>query len=181
MRCTEPEIRARAAGALLVGVVLFGGCKPPAPPEPPPEEAPVDERPVLEPAEPSNREDGEQLDLAVPGYDGATIALADLRGGPVVLHLGASWSESWDEAHAFYAQLAAEGVTVVFVVNDPDVAPIEALGTVPYRLGWDPQGAVAAQVRAATFPTVVVLDAEGRIVLQRKGFDAAAVRAALPD
>lgn len=184
MRSTRSDSRrARAPGesGLGLGLMALGlvACQPPTPPEPPAEAVPADEQLALEPAEPSNRQDGEQLELSVPGYDGATILLTELRGAPVVLHLGASWSETWAEAHEFYARLAAEGVQVIFVVNDPDVAPIEALGVVPYRLGWDPQGAVAAQVRAATFPTVIVLDAGGRIVLQRKGFDADAVRAAL--
>ncbi len=130
------------------------------------------------PAEPSNREAGEQLELTIPVYGGGEIELASLRGRPVLLELSASWEAGFAEAHALYAQLLADNpqLTVVVVAADPEDAGLEGLAQQAAAsermiLSWDPAGALSARLRVALFPTMFVLDGEGRIVTIENGFD----------
>lgn len=120
------------------------------------------------PLPPSRHAAGEVVDANVPLQQGGVIALAELRGKLVVL-------EVVDAAHrdaaveSDYATLLTEApgkVEVVMVSIDPD----GWVGDVPpFVLGWDPQGALAARLLAADVPTVLLLDADGRVTAQYAG------------
>lgn len=120
------------------------------------------------PLPPSRHAAGEVVDANVPLQQGGVIALAELRGKLVVL-------EVVDAAHrdagveSDYAMLLAESAGKLEVV----MVSIDADGWVgdvpPFVLGWDPQGALAARLRAANVPTVLLLDVDGRVTAQYAG------------
>lgn len=116
------------------------------------------------PSEPANRAQGEQLSATIPVIGGGTLELDSLRGRPVLIEISASWEPGFVEAHALYAELLAEHpeLEVILVVADPEDAGLEGLPS-NFHLAWDPAGALAAKFSVATFPTMFVLDREGRI------------------
>jgi hypothetical protein len=122
----------------------------------------------LQPLPPSKHAAGEQLDANVPLADGGVLALPSLRGKVVILELcDAAHRDATAEAdYAALAQTAGDALAIVMVALDRDGWHDDAP---PHTLGWDPQGALAARLRAATLPTVLVLDAEGRIAYQYGG------------
>lgn len=120
---------------------------------------------------------GEVLELTVPLVGGGRRTLAELRGKAVLLELSdASASEPEREAvqRRWRALVEQRGnaVTVVSVALDADVGTLPASWTVdppPFVTGWDPQGAIAARLQLRVLPTVVLLDAAGRIVAVHEG------------
>ncbi|MBC8070402.1 MAG: hypothetical protein IAG13_18870 [Deltaproteobacteria bacterium] len=111
---------------------------------------------------------GEVLDANIPLAHGGVLPLASLRGKVVILELGgaADRDATVEADYAALAQSSGASLAIVMVALDPggwhDDAP-------PHTLGWDPQGALAAKLRAASLPTVIVLDAQGRIAHQYGG------------
>ena len=149
-------------------------CRAGAPQAPPSEPAPQVESPEstpLIPAEPANKGAGEQLEARIPLVGGEVLELASLRGQPVLLELSASWEPGWSDAHALYGELQREhpGLEVIIVAMDPDSAALLELPPGP-TAAWDPAGALAAQLSVATFPTMFVLDGEGRIAAVLNGW-----------
>jgi len=120
-------------------------------------------------AAPTNRETGEQLAVTVPRIDGDALNLADLRGKVVILEVSATWIDSWSASYPLYNTLLEEfdgQLAAVLVSVDPKreaLSPEPAVRSPQFALGWDPQGALAAQLQLAAFPTVLVLDRAGRI------------------
>lgn len=118
----------------------------------------------LIPSAPANRAQGEQLDATIPVIGGGTLELDSLRARPVLIEISASWEPGFVEAHALYTELLGEHpeLEVILVVADPEDAGLEGLPS-NFHLAWDPAGALAAKLSVATFPTMFVLDREGRI------------------
>lgn len=165
-------------------VVSLLACDKPEPTETPEGQAPAAaEGPdaPIEPEEASNREAGEKLELTLARPDGSATELAAFAGKPLLLVVDASWSDQWVEGLERYAALRAQrpDLQVVVVVVDEDPAAIEAVEAAGLVPAWDPQGAVAAQLSAATFPTLIVLDDESHVTWQCKGLDMAGVTSAL--
>lgn len=150
-----PRLRVAALGVLLLG------CRPPAAPTP----ATTSTAQALPP---SRHATGEIVDANVPLQQGGVLGLAELRGKHVVL-------EVVDGAHrdaaveADYAALLAEAAGRVEIV----MVSLDAEGWTgdvpPFVLGWDPQGALGARLHAASVPTVMLLDGQGRVVAQYAG------------
>jgi hypothetical protein len=151
---------------LLAALVCSVGC--PAPPTTAPDDAPVStdegDRDPLIPSEPANRAAGDELEATISVAGGDAIELSSLRGRPVLLEISASWEPGFAEAHALYAELlvAHPELAVIVVVAEPDDSAL--LGLPPeFTPAWDPAGALAAKLSVATFPTMFVIDREGRI------------------
>lgn len=134
------------------------------------EPAPPD-LPLL-PEQPANREPGEQLELTIPLLGEDPLALASLRGRPVVLDISSSSEQGWAAMHAFEHELALAhpDVVVIVVGLDPDAGALAGLPS-NLRAAWDPDGALAARLSLAILPTVFVLDRQGRIVALLSGYD----------
>lgn len=137
--------------------------------------------PAIIPDEPANKGEGDPLVATIPLATGETLELESLRGRPVLLEISASWEVGWDEAHAFYAELAAAHPELAVIVVAAEVED-RALLELPEGLarGWDPAGALAAKLTVATFPTMFVLDRDGRITRVVNGWDES-VQAELSD
>ncbi|MEZ4453330.1 MAG: hypothetical protein R3B09_27955 [Nannocystaceae bacterium] len=182
-----PRWRARRGpGATIVGrlwvlgsTALALGCPPREAPQPPTEPAPaVDDgggEPLPDPAgAPTNRSAGEELSLIIPRVDGSSVDLRDLRGRWVVLELTTT-AAAWRERYHYYCDLVARqagAVAVILVSLDADqgaLSPEPEVRPPGFELGWDPQGALAAQLQAAAIPTVLLLDARGRVAAVAAG------------
>ena len=156
--------------SLVVVLGIGSACTTPAPPvevEAPSvnsEPATDVEDPPIEPDDPTNRAVGEALELAVPLADGTSVSLESLRGSVVLLAIAATWDREWETVWTTLDALAsADDVYAFAIASDPE--PVSSRDpTAAVQLGWDPQGAVSARLRIAKYPTVVVLDREGRIV-----------------
>ncbi len=120
------------------------------------------------PLPPSRAVTGETLDVVVPLLHGGSVTTTALRGKVVVLELVDA--EHVDAAgYVDYQRLQDErpdDVAVLLVSLDPEGWTDT---TLPFVLGWDPQGALATRLRAARLPTVIVLDRDGRVVHQYGG------------
>ncbi len=161
--------------ALAIPLLIASGCPrantsaTPAPAEAEPD--PLPDLPVL-PETAANREAGQQLDLTIPLLGAEAIDLASLRGRPVVLDISASWEAGWTETHALEFELATQHpeLAVIIVAAEPDA---RSLANLPIELmsAWDPAGALAAKLSVAIFPTLFVLDREGKILAVLSGYD----------
>ena len=165
--------------ALTMVLALLGGaaagCPTRDPPRPPPypDAAPGDEviAPLPDPvSQPTNREQGDVLVLTIPRVGGDVLDLRELRGRVVVVELSATWVDGWRERYGLYNELLRahdpENLAVVLVAmdNEREAITLEPEVRSPgFELGWDPQGAVAAQLQAAAVPTAIIIDREGRI------------------
>lgn len=126
----------------------------------------------LLPAEPANREPGDQLELTIPLLGDDPLELASLRGRPVVLDISSAREAGWAATHAFeHEMVEAHPDLVVLVVSlDADADTLTGLPS-NLRPAWDPDGALAARLSLAILPTIFVLDRAGRIVALLSGYD----------
>jgi hypothetical protein len=133
---------------------------------------PEPDLPPLLPEQPANREAGELLELTIPLLGTDPLELASLRGRPVVLEISASWEPGWTELHAFEADVVAQhpDLAVIVVAAEPDDRSLRDL-QLTLMPAWDPAGALAAKLSVALFPTVFVLDRNGRILAVSSGWD----------
>lgn len=126
-------------------------------------------------------ERGEPVDLSGTTLDGDPLAVADHRGGPVVVNVWySSCGPCRQEAPALneaYAELHPAGVAFVGV-NTVDPAPdlaraFERTFATPYPTLYDDTGALLLSLRGAVppnaVPTTLVLDAQGRIAARVSG------------
>jgi hypothetical protein len=154
--------RRLAVVVAFVAFVAFVGCKPAADTVPSRTHAPG------QPAAASRHARGEQVDANVPLASGDVLALADLRGKVVLLELSDAARRDPSVLADYERLVHAHGDRLAIVVVSLDAAGWDTT-VADYHLGWDPAGALAARLHAATLPTVLVLDASGRIAHQYAG------------
>ena len=172
----RPRARPLAVAlAVLGGALTAAGCPAKDPPKPPPYSDVAPDAEVIAPlpdpvAQPTNREEGDVLVLTIPRVGGDILDLRDLRGRVVLIELSATWVEGWRDRYTLYNDLlrtyGADRLAVVLVAmdNEREAITLEPEVRSPgFELGWDPQGAVAAQLQAAAVPTAIVIDRQGRI------------------
>ncbi|MFQ5522769.1 MAG: TlpA family protein disulfide reductase [Acidimicrobiia bacterium] len=108
-------------------------------------------------------------DVELVDFEGNSLRLSDLVGGPVVLNFWASWCPPCvAEMPDFEAVNQDIGDRVTFIgVNfqdDPDLAAALAVETgVSYLLVRDPQGLIFQEFDGLGMPTTVFIDATGSI------------------
>jgi hypothetical protein len=118
---------------------------------------------------------GEVLELTVPLVGGGRRELVELRGKAVLLELSDASAPDREATQRRWRALVeqrGEAVAVVCVAMDADANALPASwidDPPPFVLGWDPQGALAARLRLRVLPTVVLLDAAGRIAGVHEG------------
>lgn len=118
---------------------------------------------------------GQVLELTVPLVGGGQRELAELRGKPLLLELadaGTSGRDATQERWRALVERTGEGVAVVCVAMDAEASALPGRWVddpPPFVLGWDPQGALAARLQLRVLPTVVLLDAAGKIVAVFEG------------
>jgi len=117
---------------------------------------------------------GKPLALSGVALDGKQVAIESLKGTPVLVHYWATWCEPCKVDMAQIRELAAKygprKFAVVGITVDSDKAQLEKfLKSKP--LGW-PQlheaggldGRLAEELGILTLPTMILLDAEGKVV-----------------
>ncbi len=165
--------RWRRSGAALF---LLLACRPPVVPSTPVEDTPPPpETPQhpLEPETPANQGAGDTLELSVPRVEGGALELSSLAGRPYLLTLGEPEGAGWEEAVELFETLHREQgreLGLVLVAAGADPSALDGL-IVPWELGWDPQGALAARLEIAGLPTTFVVDARGQVVDVVRGMD----------
>ncbi|HUP23625.1 MAG TPA: TlpA disulfide reductase family protein [Thermoanaerobaculia bacterium] len=114
--------------------------------------------------------------LRLPTLDGKLLGPADLPGRAVVLEFWATWcgpcAVQADILHTLYEEYGGRGVAFLAVnFGEPAelVREYAAKHPFPYPLVLDEDGSLSARAGIAGLPTVVVLDAEGKVVLESVG------------
>ena len=106
--------------------------------------------------------------------DGQTWRLADLRGRPVVLNFWATWCGVCQSDMPDLDRFAREANGRYHVLAISAEAP-EVLARYASRRGFalpvlsDPSGRTLANYQVNAFPTIVIIDADGRIVHDFEG------------
>lgn len=147
---------ALAAGALWLGLAA---CERAAPGPPGPGTAEAAVEPAASAPAP---------DFALPDLSGGTVALADLRGRPVVIDFWATWCAPCERQvpvlNAFHAK-HGDRIPVLGISVDVDaaaVAPFVSEHAVRYRVLLGDEG-LARAYGALGFPTLFVVRPDGRI------------------
>jgi peroxiredoxin len=118
----------------------------------------------------------EVVELSIPLFGGGAVELERFRGRVVVLEVSASYAQGWGEVHEHYRRLldghGDDDLSIITVSLDMEPAQLASWerDPPPFTLGWDPQGALAARLGVTRFPTVFVLDREGRVIEEIAGF-----------
>jgi thiol-disulfide isomerase/thioredoxin len=132
------------------------------------------------PTEVAPADRGEPVDLTGTDLGGNAVDLADLRGGPVVVNVWASWCPPCiKEQPDLNAAAAALGDDVQFVgLNIRDASQDDAAAyvrdlDVPYSSIYSADGSAllpfAGTLTPRSIPSTVVLDAEGRVAASVNG------------
>lgn len=123
---------------------------------------------------------GEPVELAGEDLDGNPVDVAELRGGPVVINVWASWCPPCRVEQPDLNEVAAElGDRVAFVgLNIRDGSADNALAyvrnyDVPYPSIYSADGSgllsFPGTLNPRSIPSTVVLDAEGRVAASVQG------------
>jgi hypothetical protein len=113
---------------------------------------------------------GEPLEARIPGLDGASLDLEQLRGRVAVLAFVDPATPAIVEHLARHSAIAAaDDVAFVLVASEAsttrEFGGLDAwIGRPDVFVGWDPQGALATKLRIERVPTTLVLDHDGRVV-----------------
>jgi thiol-disulfide isomerase/thioredoxin len=122
---------------------------------------------------------GEPVDLTGTDLEGGDVDLADLRGGPVVVNVWASWCPPCiKEQPDLNAAAAALGDVPFLGLNIRDASQDDAAAyvrdlDVPYSSIYSADGSAllpfAGTLTPRSIPSTVVLDAEGRVAASVNG------------
>jgi thiol-disulfide isomerase/thioredoxin len=123
---------------------------------------------------------GEPVDLTGTDLEGGDVDLADMRGGPVVVNVWASWCPPCiKEQPDLNEAAAALGDDVQFIgLNIRDASLDDAAAyvrdlDVPYSSIYSADGSAllpfAGTLTPRSIPSTVVLDAEGRVAASVNG------------
>jgi cytochrome c biogenesis protein CcmG/thiol:disulfide interchange protein DsbE len=109
----------------------------------------------------------------IPGYASPGLSSEDLKNGPVLVSVFASWCVPCRVEHPLLERLAAEGVTIYGIdYKDKPADIIKWLGEMgdPFKkIGADITGRVAIEWGVYGVPETYVIDREGRIALRHVG------------
>jgi cytochrome c biogenesis protein CcmG/thiol:disulfide interchange protein DsbE len=104
------------------------------------------------------------------------VRLADLSGKPAVLSFWTTWcpycarqTPVLVEAHRRYGPQGIQFVGIDVKEERPVVEAYVQANGIPYPIGLDPEGQIAAAYQVSGFPTTYFLDAAGRVAAKHVG------------
>lgn len=105
--------------------------------------------------------------------EGGTLSEKDLRDGPLLLNVWATWCPSCAAEHAYLNELSRRGVKIYGINYKDDAAAarrwIETKGN-PYRANiLDPTGRLGLDLGVTGAPETYLVDAGGRVHLRHQG------------
>jgi len=112
-------------------------------------------------------------DFTLTTLDGNKIALADLKGKPVLVNFWASWchfcAQEAPDIEALYKQYHSQGLEVLGVGTDDPAALAKKAAElkITYPVGSDPDA--ARKYGVTGFPTTVVINRQGEVVASLRG------------
>jgi peroxiredoxin len=120
---------------------------------------------------------GEAPAFELPEPGGGVHRLADHRGEVVLLNFWATWCgpcrQELPILEALHRELAGEGLSVIGVnVDRGDALRVRRFAEqqgLSFRLLHDPEQQVASRYGVLGYPTTVIIDREGRLVLSELG------------
>jgi cytochrome c biogenesis protein CcmG, thiol:disulfide interchange protein DsbE len=104
--------------------------------------------------------------------DGDSVALADLRGSPVLLNVWATWCapcrQEIPELQSLHERYGPQGLRVIGVTVDSrsagaDIRAFADEFGMTYDLWWDPDQTVVSRFQAMGVPLTVLIGPDGRI------------------
>jgi peroxiredoxin len=116
---------------------------------------------------------GEAPPLAGLGIEGASIALTDHRGEPMLVHFWASWCPVCKAMDGSIAAIADDHPVITVAMQSGGASEISTFlrqASLDFPVLPDPSGQVASQWGVPAVPATFVLDAEGRIAYATVGF-----------
>ena len=115
--------------------------------------------------------------FTLPDVKGHPVRLRDFKGKPVVLNFWAFWCDTWKEEMPHLKVLAAQqeemGFRLVAISVDGKRLPEflnRTKGDVPFPVLLDAGGSVSAHYAISHVPTVVIVDAGGRVRSVKVGY-----------
>ncbi|MBN2037974.1 MAG: TlpA family protein disulfide reductase [Chitinispirillaceae bacterium] len=109
--------------------------------------------------------------FALPGLDGDTVSLEDLKGAVIVLDFWVMWCdvcrEDMPKIHAIHKQYALRGVKVFGIhLEENDTKKVKEFVTnagIRYPVLLDPEEQSADSFKIAGTPSIVIIDKKGFI------------------
>lgn len=162
------------AGAALIALLACATTQAqttPATPAPPPRLA----QPEMIPAAVVTPDSRTAPDFTLPTLDGGTLALADLRGQPVILAFWASWCgpcrHELPALVLFQQQHPETHVVTINIDRDPaDARKFLQRVQSDLPVALDSDASVAGQYQVASMPVTVVIDGHGTVKLVKIGY-----------
>lgn len=115
--------------------------------------------------------------FSLPGNDGQTVSLDQLRGKIVYLDFWASWCtpcrKSFPWMNAMQARYGSDKFAVVAINLDASRDEARAfLKKIPaeFTVAFDPEGTVASQYHLQAMPSSYLIGPDGELVYAHKGF-----------
>ena len=117
-------------------------------------------------------------DLSFTGVDGSTVRLSDFRDQVILVEFWVTWCGSCRMMVPVLSRLHGEyskkGLVILGVSLDDEglkvLKPFVREFDIPYRVLLGDQGTLGALGEVTGFPTLFVIDREGRLARKLKGF-----------
>lgn len=116
--------------------------------------------------------------FALRTLDGSLVSKRSLRGKVVLLEFWATWCppcrESLPEMIQLYRELSTAGLEIVGISEDHDQNQLEAFIAqkgIRWPQYWDADGKLAETFHTQAVPSYIVLDREGRIFYEQRGWN----------
>ncbi len=125
-------------------------------------------------------------ELTLKAADGKTVSLSSLRGQPVFLEFWSTWCEPcleiMPDLKRLYAQTESKGLAWISIDSDEDASTaskVLAREKIPWANYHDEDSSLGKAYQREGIPLGVLIDADGKIVFYKSGYEIAELRGAI--